>query len=364
MREPVEHEVEVRLDGEPDEAPTRSRRMPTRRLPASGSSSSSACTRTVGSWWSPLINGQEEPEQTKDTAWLFQTKLVVTRLRRRQRGVRSGRRPAGEPRCGHRRPRGAAPAAALPPRAAGGQRPQRRCAPARSDPRQDGAQARDHLAPDARRPRHYRAHRNPGTELEDAELSMDTLAGATATRLQVGLYPLVEGYQTWLDGRDEEASKLPTVLRGRAQAAVETGPRGGRAAAGRHRSAHRPDEPAPRPGARRVPLREPRHGRTASPHRDRPSPGRRRDPELPGGEGRRRRLRRGRCLVAPVSARFRADQPAVAGRPRPPGARRRRHRIRRPPLLPHRRRQDGGLPRADRVHVRDPAAARQRWHWA
>lgn len=218
-REPVKHEVEVKLDGKltmsyplPADADPKApgvRLVVEQRLHAN--------RRVVVV---TLINGQEEPEQTKDTAWLFQTKLVVTAfdgdsevfvpvddplksldavtddqeelhlrlLYRHELRVANGHNVAVHP---HVRTR------------------------AKMAHKLETTWLPTHDVPATIAPT------GPGTELEDAELSMDTLAGATATQLQVGLYPLVEGYQTWLDGQNEEASELPTALRDRAQAAVE-----------------------------------------------------------------------------------------------------------------------------------------------
>jgi hypothetical protein len=55
----------------------------------------------------------------------------------------------------------------------------------------------------------------PQTEarsVEDALLSMDDLASASADDLLVGLAPLVDGYGTWLDAREAEAAELPSRL--------------------------------------------------------------------------------------------------------------------------------------------------------
>lgn len=219
VREPVDYEVEVRLDG----APTTTYPLPADADPKApgvrlvAEQRLHANRRVVVV---TLINGQEEPQQTKDTAWLFQTKLVVTAfdgasevfvpvddplesldavtddqeelhlrlLYRHELRVANGHNVAVHP---HLRSR------------------------AKKAHRLETTWLPTHDVPATIAPT------GPGTELEDAELSMDVLANATPNQLQVGLFPLVEGYQTWLDGRAEEAAKLPTLLRGRAEAAVE-----------------------------------------------------------------------------------------------------------------------------------------------
>jgi helicase-like protein len=49
--------------------------------------------------------------------------------------------------------------------------------------------------------------------VENALLSMEKLASASADDLRVGLAPLVDGYGTWLDAREVEATELPSRLR-------------------------------------------------------------------------------------------------------------------------------------------------------
>ncbi|CAI9402708.1 DISARM system helicase DrmA [Aestuariimicrobium sp. T2.26MG-19.2B] len=56
--------------------------------------------------------------------------------------------------------------------------------------------------------------------VEDATLSMDALSSITATDLQAGLAPLVDGYAAWLDTQEAEAAKLPGHLRETAEVAL------------------------------------------------------------------------------------------------------------------------------------------------
>ncbi|MQA77390.1 MAG: helicase [Streptosporangiales bacterium] len=159
-----------------------------------------------------LVNAQQEPESQRDTAWLFQTRLAVTAT-------------DGE-------------AAVFAP----------------VDDQADAGQAVTHNAEDAHLRLLYRhelryangrnvavhphvrhgernAHRvettwlptydvpatvapsGDGTPLAGVELSMDALADADADTLRTGLLPLVDGYATWLDAREEELPTLPEVLR-------------------------------------------------------------------------------------------------------------------------------------------------------
>ncbi len=59
--------------------------------------------------------------------------------------------------------------------------------------------------------------------VEDAMLSMDALASASAEDLRVGLAPLVAGYETWLDGQEEQSAALPSQLRETAEVALLEG---------------------------------------------------------------------------------------------------------------------------------------------
>lgn len=56
--------------------------------------------------------------------------------------------------------------------------------------------------------------------VEDAQLSMDALAAASAEELKAGLAPLVEGYGAWLDSQKSEAATLPAHLQETAEFAL------------------------------------------------------------------------------------------------------------------------------------------------
>ena len=79
---------------------------------------------------------------------------------------------------------------------------------------------------------------------------------------------------------------------------------------------------------------------------------------LDDGAGRVRRPRA--PLVAAVPARLPARQPAGTRRPDPRGAQSTPDDARRPAVLPDRRRQDRGVPRAHRLHAGDPPPAGRR----
>ncbi|GIH68013.1 DISARM system helicase DrmA [Sphaerimonospora thailandensis] len=166
-----------------------------------------------------LINTQREPESNKDTAWLFQTELLVRALD----GHAAIFLPIDDPLDG------------------------------------DGGAGYDdedaHLRLLYRNERRYASGRNvavhavirdnerrahelrttwlpvydvpatiaPTTGLGDMELSMDALAEAAeadAERLRAGLAPLADGYSAWLDKRAAEIPTLPAALRATAESAV------------------------------------------------------------------------------------------------------------------------------------------------
>lgn len=223
VREPVAHEVEVRLDGAP------SYRIPLERTDPDAPGVLLAVTvrrrrhpggdRRVVEL--TLVNARDEPRRNADPAWLFQAHLTVTA-------------PDGQA------------AVFLPV----------------DDPADDAAAAGDdleeaHLRLLYRNERRYatgrnvaahatvhpgqrRAHRlettwlptyevpatvaptGEGTPLAGVELSMDALAEAEPEALAAGLAPLADGYLSWLDGREAEIPELPEALRPAAQAAVFT----------------------------------------------------------------------------------------------------------------------------------------------
>jgi hypothetical protein len=223
VRDPVTHTVEVRLDEanpEPRWLTESGVRLSVQSRPRDG-------RRVVEL---ALINGRSEPEQNKDTAWLFQTRLVVTA------------------------PDGDAPVV-LPI----------------DDPAEDAAAADDpeeaHLRLLYRTARRYATGRNvavhaevaggeqhahrlettwlpvhevpateaPGrdeTRLAGTMLAMDELADAEPAELARGLAPLAGGYTAWLDEQDASIPELPAALRETARSAVDTA----REAAGRVRA--------------------------------------------------------------------------------------------------------------------------------
>lgn len=217
-REPVEHVVEVRLDG-----PAKT----VHQLPADADPNSPGVRLIAEVRPYPgrrvaivtLINEQEEPEQTKDTAWLFQTHLDISALD----GDSEVFAPVDDP---------ADDLAAVTD--------DQEELHLRLLYRHELRFANGHnvaVHPHVRS-RAKRAHRlettwlpvhdvpatiaptGPGTALADAELSMDALATASAADLEVGLEPLFAGYMTWLDEREPTLTGLPLALRQRADAAI------------------------------------------------------------------------------------------------------------------------------------------------
>jgi hypothetical protein len=219
-REPVEHTVEARLDGDNPRT--------TYPLSLDGDPDLPGVRIVVEArHWArrrvvvvTLINSQDEPQQTKDTAWLFQTKLVVTALD----GAAEIFKPVDDAYDGlavvgddqeelhlrllyrHEMRFASGHNVAVHPsvrsRARQAYRLETTWLPVHDVPAT--------IAPDG-----------ADTALADVELGMDVLATATAKQLETGLFPMVEGYQTWLDDRGPEIAQLPATLRSRAEAAVE-----------------------------------------------------------------------------------------------------------------------------------------------
>lgn len=60
-------------------------------------------------------------------------------------------------------------------------------------------------------------------EVKDAVLSMRALMDASPAQLQAGLQPLIDGYSTWLNEREEDNSKLPEWLQEQGRIGLEDG---------------------------------------------------------------------------------------------------------------------------------------------
>ncbi|WP_017555569.1 DISARM system helicase DrmA [Nocardiopsis baichengensis] len=168
-----------------------------------------------------LINGQQQPSTTPDTAWLFQTRLAVT--------ARDGGSPVFLPSDDPLDPAQPAP-------------PQADTEDLRlrllyrnqlSYARGRNVAVKENADPELRRACRLEttwlptydvpptsAPSGPGTPLEGTELSMDALAAASPEELASGLAPLADGYSAWLDEREAEIGGLPESLRGTAEAAV------------------------------------------------------------------------------------------------------------------------------------------------
>jgi Helicase conserved C-terminal domain len=223
-REPVSHDVEVRLDGEP------SYRVPLENADPDAPGVVLAVTvrqragtdrRVVEV---TLVNARDEPPRAPEPEWLFQAALAVT-APDGQAAVflpvdDPADGPAGDPAAGedledaHLRllyrnalryasGRNVAVRASVHP----GQRRAYRL-------ETDWLPAHDVPA--------TVAPTGDDTGLAGVELSMDALAEAEPGRLAAGLAPLADGYLSWLDDREAEIGSLPEALRPAAQAAVFT----------------------------------------------------------------------------------------------------------------------------------------------
>lgn len=160
-----------------------------------------------------LVNGQIEPENKVDRAWVFQSRLTVTAL--------DGAAPVFEP---------------VDDPADGGS--------SHADPEDQhlrllyrhqlrfavGHNVAVHAHADGKRATALETtwlptHDVPATAAAgsagDAELSMDALATADAATLRRGLTPLVEGYRTWLDGQTALLDGIPVSLRGTGEHALD-----------------------------------------------------------------------------------------------------------------------------------------------
>ncbi|MEV6603544.1 DISARM system helicase DrmA [Kutzneria sp. NPDC051319] len=166
-----------------------------------------------------LVNGQQEPASNADTAWLFQTRLVVMAAD----GVAPIFLPiddAMEDTAGVVDDAEEAHLRLL-------YRHQLKYA--------NGHNVAVHAAHDVSRRRAHRltttwlpsydvpatvAPVGDGTPLAAAELSMDALAVADLDDLRAGLSPLADGYEAWLDEQQAGISALPESLRAAASDAV------------------------------------------------------------------------------------------------------------------------------------------------
>ncbi|WP_327395288.1 DISARM system helicase DrmA [Streptomyces phaeochromogenes] len=227
-REEVEKNPQVRLDGKPrqvlpltaddPEAPGVRLIVEVRNRPGAGGP-----TRVVEL---SLVNAQEEPQQSKDTAWLFQTELRVTALDGAAPVFLPISDPLGEAAEAHD--------------AFGGADPEEQHLTLLYRNQLKHAAGRNvavavTIDEGERRARALTTtwlpvHDVPATiapsgddaeHLAGLELSMDTLAELAPAELTAALAPLADGYSAWLDERQAQAEQLPPALRDSALAAVE-----------------------------------------------------------------------------------------------------------------------------------------------
>jgi hypothetical protein len=209
-REPVSHELEVRLDGDPDlrlalegDAPD----LPGVDLAvAVRVRDGQRVVRLV------LVNNQHEPEKNKDTAWLFQPSIAVTALD----GQRSVFAPVDDP-ADH---------------AGAGEDLEETHLRLLYQHRRRYAMGHNVAVHAEARQGERRAWRLATTWLpayevpvtaaagSGAQLSMDALAKAGAATLRNELSPLVDGYEQWLAQLD--LAGLPADLRETGEHAVQT----------------------------------------------------------------------------------------------------------------------------------------------
>ncbi|WP_237318371.1 DISARM system helicase DrmA [Streptomyces sp. JJ36] len=167
-----------------------------------------------------LVNAQEEPQNNKDTAWLFQAQLTVVALD----GAQAVFAPVDDP---------------LDDIEAHSEDPEEqhlrllyRNELRHANGRNVAVHAEVH---DGERHAHRLETRwlpyydVPATiapqdseQLAGLVLSMDALAELEPAQLVTGLSPLSSGYAAWLDDREAEISELPAALRPTAEAAVFT----------------------------------------------------------------------------------------------------------------------------------------------
>ena len=308
-----------------------------------------------------LVNAQEEPAANKDAAWLFQPALTVTAAVEQELAVFC---PIDDPLDDHAGLDGSPEDRHLrllyrdELRHAVGRnvavhahvRPGERHAYRLETTWLPAYEVAATIAPPA----------EPGSHLHGVELSMDALAAASAGELAAGLGPLADGYAAWLDEQEERVADLPGPLRETARTAVFTA----RQCADRIRAGielvsspaaagHETALQAFRFANEAMALQR-RHTTIAAIR------------EADGlsyaeaAEAVREQGRRG-GLVAAFPARVRPAEPARPHRSRASRAgSRRASGTRRPAVLPDRRREDRGVPRAGGLHVRGPPAAADR----
>jgi hypothetical protein len=174
-----------------------------------------------------LVNAQDEPPANKDTAWLFQPKLVVTAAVDTERAVfcpiddpiedtsEGAATSGGDPedrqlrllyrnQLRHTVGRNVAAHAHV--------RADERCAYRLETAWLPTYEVTATIAPSA----------EAGTPLADLELSMEALSMASAADLAKMLSPLAVGYVRWLDEQAAKVPVLPESLRATAEAAIFT----------------------------------------------------------------------------------------------------------------------------------------------
>ena len=169
-----------------------------------------------------LVNGRIQPEQNKDTAWLFQSRIAVT--------AADGAQPVFAPVDD--------PAGAVDPNEDNEDlhlrllyRHERRFATGHNvavHPHRHDGDDRAWQLETTWVPTYDVPATTASSSVEGAELCMDELAGADAAALREMLRPLADGYEGWLDGQraicEKEPSTegaLPPELVARAEHAVE-----------------------------------------------------------------------------------------------------------------------------------------------
>ncbi|MFI0978905.1 DISARM system helicase DrmA [Streptomyces sp. NPDC021093] len=173
-----------------------------------------------------LVNAQDEPVSSKDTAWLFQAELHVTAL--------DGAAPVFLPISDPLEEAGAEVDAfgAVDPEEQHLDllyRNQLKHAAGRNvavDVTIDEGQRRARSLTTTWLPVHdvpatIAPSGGENTALAGLELSMDVLATADPAQLASALAPLADGYSAWLDAREVQAAGLPPALRDSALAAVD-----------------------------------------------------------------------------------------------------------------------------------------------
>ncbi len=211
-REPVRVDKEIRLDGEPSY-----------RVSLTGGDNGVLLAVAVRPQQDgrrvvelTLINAQPEPETNPDTAWLFQSELVVRALD----GNSAIFLPIDDP---------------LDDTEWEGvdleekhlrllYRNERRYANGRNVAVHASVREGERLAHELRTT-WIPVYEVPATVaasegLAGVELSMDVLAEATPERLKAGLAPLADGYAAWLDRQRDRIPELPVPLRDTAEKAV------------------------------------------------------------------------------------------------------------------------------------------------